>query len=208
MVLEGTLVSSFHAKIEFMDGDWLLMDLGSRNGTFVNQQPMVSGESHPLQPGDVLTLGSSEHPLHILDADAPPRVVKESTHQLDPELHLADVALVLDVSANEEQVFVTVESPHRPPWRWKAREHGYLLLTLARARQEDQAAQQAREGWRTVDDLCRMMRVTDNYLHILVHRLRKQFAEAGLVDAKRVVEVDRGRRRLAPVRCIIRQAPS
>ena len=48
-------VSSRHAAIISRDGIWLLRDLGSTNGTWVNSAPL-SGQ-HVLAPGDVIELG-------------------------------------------------------------------------------------------------------------------------------------------------------
>lgn len=48
-------VSSRHAAIIARDGIWLLRDLGSTNGTWVNNLPL-SGQ-HVLAPGDVIELG-------------------------------------------------------------------------------------------------------------------------------------------------------
>lgn len=48
-------VSSRHAAIISRDGIWLLRDLGSTNGTWVNNTPL-SGQ-HVLAPGDVIELG-------------------------------------------------------------------------------------------------------------------------------------------------------
>lgn len=48
-------VSSRHAAIILRDGIWLLRDLGSTNGTWVNSTPL-SGQ-HVLAPGDIIELG-------------------------------------------------------------------------------------------------------------------------------------------------------
>ena len=56
ILLEDTAkrVSRKHASIEWRDGDWLLVDLGSHNGTFVNGA-MV--QRHFLKAGDVVRFG-------------------------------------------------------------------------------------------------------------------------------------------------------
>jgi pSer/pThr/pTyr-binding forkhead associated (FHA) protein len=40
IVLSDERVSAHHARITFTGGQWLLEDLGSRNGTFVNELPL------------------------------------------------------------------------------------------------------------------------------------------------------------------------
>lgn len=48
-------VSRKHARLTFQGGKYVLEDLGSTNGTFVNGQRLVS--STVLKPGDVVSLG-------------------------------------------------------------------------------------------------------------------------------------------------------
>ena len=48
-------VSRKHARLTFQGGKYVLEDLGSTNGTFVNGQRLVS--SAVLKPGDVVSLG-------------------------------------------------------------------------------------------------------------------------------------------------------
>jgi pSer/pThr/pTyr-binding forkhead associated (FHA) protein len=49
-------VSRSHAEIRLHDGQWTVLDLGSRNGTKVNGRTV---ESHPLRDGDRIRLGST-----------------------------------------------------------------------------------------------------------------------------------------------------
>ncbi len=66
LVLEDRFLSRNHSRV-FRDGDRLLIeDLGSRNGTFVNSQPVHGPQ--PLQPGDVIKISASV--IRVLDAAA------------------------------------------------------------------------------------------------------------------------------------------
>ena len=56
LVLEDPDVSSYHAKIEQVDGLWRLRDLGSTNGSALNGQP--GRDSAMLSEGDVIQTGS------------------------------------------------------------------------------------------------------------------------------------------------------
>jgi pSer/pThr/pTyr-binding forkhead associated (FHA) protein len=47
-------VSRLHAEMQVREGQWVLVDLGSRNGTFVNGRRI---RQHPLRDGDRLQLG-------------------------------------------------------------------------------------------------------------------------------------------------------
>ncbi len=55
MVVPDQSVSSAHAKIQLREGIWVLVDLDSTNGTFVDGDP-VSGEA-PIAPGAVIRFG-------------------------------------------------------------------------------------------------------------------------------------------------------
>jgi hypothetical protein len=56
-VIEDTRVSRHHAQLLFQHGRYILRDLGSTNGTFVNAQPI---QSMMLTSGDRLSLGGVE----------------------------------------------------------------------------------------------------------------------------------------------------
>jgi pSer/pThr/pTyr-binding forkhead associated (FHA) protein len=53
-------ISRLHAVLEFCDGDWLLQDVQSTNGTLINGVPT---EGTILQPGDVISIGACR--LHL-----------------------------------------------------------------------------------------------------------------------------------------------
>lgn len=87
---EDLRVSSRHAVIFSRDGIWLLRDLGSTNGTWVNNSPL-SGQ-HVLASGDVIELGRGG-PSFRLDlvshegAPAPPPPVLPAERELRPTPH-------------------------------------------------------------------------------------------------------------------------
>ncbi len=54
IVIENLAVSGHHAKIDAVDENFLLTDLKSKNGTFVNEQLI---NSHWLKNGDIVTIG-------------------------------------------------------------------------------------------------------------------------------------------------------
>lgn len=57
VVLADPLCSRIHAELEYVTLGWRLTDAGSRNGSFVNDDPI---EKHLLKSGDVVRLGSTE----------------------------------------------------------------------------------------------------------------------------------------------------
>jgi pSer/pThr/pTyr-binding forkhead associated (FHA) protein len=68
VVIENLAVSGHHAKIDSMDDGFLLTDLKSKNGSFVNKQ-LVS--SHWLKHGDVIDIG--KHTLVFAYEEGEPR---------------------------------------------------------------------------------------------------------------------------------------
>lgn len=52
-------VSRWHARLHHEDGNWLLSDLGSTNGTRLNGWRVTSAV--PVQPGDNVSFGSAAY---------------------------------------------------------------------------------------------------------------------------------------------------
>jgi pSer/pThr/pTyr-binding forkhead associated (FHA) protein len=55
--LSDTYVSSFHARIFRRDGGWFVEDLGSTNGTYLNQRRLTAPSE--LRAGDKVKLGKT-----------------------------------------------------------------------------------------------------------------------------------------------------
>lgn len=49
-------VSRLHCGIRYMEGDYIVKDLGSRNGTYLNEEQVDVGK---LRPGDRIRVGST-----------------------------------------------------------------------------------------------------------------------------------------------------
>jgi len=58
LVVPDTLVSRQHSGLELQGDRWLLRDLGSSNGTFLNRQA-VKDSPQPLRDGDLVGIGDS-----------------------------------------------------------------------------------------------------------------------------------------------------
>ncbi len=67
IVLPDERVSAHHGRITFSGGQWLLEDLGSRNGTFVNDLPldgpMVVTLDDRVQVGSIILELAEKVPL-------------------------------------------------------------------------------------------------------------------------------------------------
>ena len=76
LVVRHHTISKLHARIERKEGavgsggegsPYTLADAGSTNGTWVNDQRLMSPATHTLAPGDRVLMGEVE--CHFLDAD-------------------------------------------------------------------------------------------------------------------------------------------
>jgi pSer/pThr/pTyr-binding forkhead associated (FHA) protein len=56
--LQDPSVSRPHARLEMIDSNWVVFDLGSANGTLVNNTA-VNEKGRPLRDGDILTFGAT-----------------------------------------------------------------------------------------------------------------------------------------------------
>lgn len=63
IVLDDNYVSSDHALLTWRDSQWWLEDLGSRNGTQLNNAPLAG--SAVVSAGDVFTIGSVRFKLEM-----------------------------------------------------------------------------------------------------------------------------------------------
>jgi serine/threonine protein kinase len=57
LFIDDQQVSRHHAEIQFDGTSWNLVDLGSTNGSFVNDQRLWPGQPRRLQPADVVRFG-------------------------------------------------------------------------------------------------------------------------------------------------------
>lgn len=54
------IVSRIHADIRVEGGAYYIEDVGSSNGTYINHNPLASGNRHRLRPGDRIGLGKGD----------------------------------------------------------------------------------------------------------------------------------------------------
>jgi hypothetical protein len=118
----------------------------------------------------------------------------DATPVADASLRLDAVSFRFAVSRDEERVEITIERRGLGT-RLEVREHGYLLLTLARARRRDAERPIDDRGWLDLSALSRMLKVDANWIYVATHRARQQLSAIGCQGAAGVVEVSRGKRR-------------
>ena len=59
------MIGRVHCKINKTDKGYIVTDLNSANGTYVNQKRLVSNQEALLQDGDVLRLANSDFKVRI-----------------------------------------------------------------------------------------------------------------------------------------------
>lgn len=69
--LDHRLVSADHALFTWVKGEWLLRDIGSRNGTWLDGARLQPGLPAPLRAGSRVGFGSEQELWELADAGAP-----------------------------------------------------------------------------------------------------------------------------------------
>jgi len=69
IIIENLAVSGMHAKVDSLGDSFLLTDLKSKNGSFVNQQMITA---HYLKGGDVITIGKHSLVFGYDENETPP----------------------------------------------------------------------------------------------------------------------------------------
>jgi hypothetical protein len=68
VVLAGTHVSRYHTQLRWVESSWLVYDLDSTNGTFVDDDKLLPGQAGALRAGSRLRLGDHELVVQPLKA--------------------------------------------------------------------------------------------------------------------------------------------
>jgi hypothetical protein len=71
-------VSRLHAEINYQKGRYYLKDMGSSNGTWVNNSKLVPYQPHPIDTGDQIRLGQLAILVHI----TMPQRARSTSHKL------------------------------------------------------------------------------------------------------------------------------
>ena len=140
----------------------------------------------PARSGDVLTAGGRAWTLRL--PDAVERTVSRALTRSQ-----AVVGLRFRVSRDEEHVELDVVRDGVVT-ALKPRAHQYALLTLARERLRDAAegVGATEQGWVRYEQLARMLRCSQNNVHVSLHRARKELAACGVDDPHGIVETRAG----------------
>lgn len=263
--IDNPLASTVHAVLQWTGACWMVRDLHSRNGTWVNGRLLASGERAELEAGARLAFGEENEAFELSDAAAPQAI---ATSEAGVERIGEDGLLVLpDADRPVVTLFATEAGNWLAEWndgtrrpvrdgatldvlssRWNvslpvaveptlqassararparlalhfavsrdeetvdieftqgdehvalpARAHGYLLVTLARARVADQGGDTAESehGWMYIPELVDMLRTNENQFNVSIYRARRQFARAGMKNPTTLFERRTGARQI------------
>ena len=83
IVINDTEISRKHSQLRMQSGEYLLEDLGSTNGTFVNDQRLIG--PHLLKHGEMITLGDNVKLVYEqLQFDPDATIVSSASTQISP----------------------------------------------------------------------------------------------------------------------------
>lgn len=190
--LSDPSVSGEHALLEWRDDHWELRDLGSRNGSRVDGQPVPAGGTLVVGLGSTLEFAQEDRVWVMLDARDP------TDHEERPVDHTVLTATVDKPLGLDEAVFQFVVSRDEETAAWSVRlgnrtydlgnrAHVYLVVTLARLRLAEQHLPEADRGWTYGDELAHKLGMTPETLKVQVYRTRRQL-QGLLVGAAQIIE--------------------
>jgi hypothetical protein len=110
--IEAGYVSAQHASIRWTRGHWVLRDLGSRNGTYLNGERLPMGEERQVSAGMQLSFGKPNENAWELVDDGTPAVMAVPIEGGEPVLMVGELLAV--PSSDDPQV--TIYRGHDVPW--------------------------------------------------------------------------------------------
>jgi DNA-binding response OmpR family regulator len=171
--LQDPLASRRHAEVRRESWRYVLLDLGSRNGTRVNGEVVTA--SHHLQHGDTILIASV--PLRFEDPNATVPVAREALRQ-------AHLPVWVDAGRGEAYAFGR-------PLDLAPKEFALLALLFERGGELCDKDEIAHAVWPESDGV-----IFDYNIETLVSRLRQKLAQGG-ASADAVVTVKKRGYRLA-----------
>jgi hypothetical protein len=138
---------------------------------------------HAISDGDAVSVHGDEWRLFLPG-------VEEETHRPQNAIRVQQLGLTFRVSTDEETVMIEVCTPHGTRLL-ESRVHNYLLLQLARQRLSDARLAPSEQGWVERGALAKAHRLDPEHLNVLLFRIRRTFAEAGVMDAGNLLECRR-----------------
>ncbi len=111
------LVSRKHCEIRERDGRLFIRDLGSLNGTFVNNYKITTEQ--PLLPGEQFTVGSltfrAEYQLHDSVSSRPQPAAQETTREPQPASRARNSRSAAPANSGSRSALASTERPASQP---------------------------------------------------------------------------------------------
>lgn len=85
LVVERDGVSRNHAQISWVEREWVIRDLNSTNGTFINGVRAAASKDIPLRADAVVGLGRREEDLRLVDASPPRAFASDGDLQVEED---------------------------------------------------------------------------------------------------------------------------
>jgi pSer/pThr/pTyr-binding forkhead associated (FHA) protein len=118
-----------------------------------------------------------------------------STREATDAWTVASLKLRFSVDRNSDRIELEAASDAET-FPLSARAHHLLLLTLAQVRLADRELPPAQQGWIHQHELLRRLDFKAGRLQLDIHRIRRQFAEIGVVNPGHVIERHPGTRQV------------
>lgn len=103
LVLQRTNISRQHCEIVYYNNQYVIRDLGSANGTFVNEQKITA----PVILKDGCTINLGDYTIRFIERDSPRRVVAAQA-QMDVQARV--YLKIRDVKEGTERTFPIIKS--------------------------------------------------------------------------------------------------
>ncbi|HEU4407189.1 MAG TPA: FHA domain-containing protein [Polyangiaceae bacterium] len=120
LAINDPSVSREHARLRFHHGTWVVRDLNSKNGTFVNDR-RLGAEAQPLAPGDALRFGRHPEAYRVVDLGEP---VASAFARAKGERYRAEGGLLSLPPGREPPHAVVFRGPDRD---WRAELEGRVV---------------------------------------------------------------------------------
>lgn len=181
-----------HSVVELKHGILSLPDHDAVEATVIYRHQRWWLESvdelRPLSDGDHVITRAGSWIVHLPE----PISVTHDAEDTAPNL----AGLLLRFRVGEDGAVELLAFRGKQRIDFEVRAHHSPLLALARERLGARGACSDEEGWVEQDALLRRLGCDARRLHVEIHRLRRQFAAAGIVDAMNIVERREGAKQL------------
>lgn len=105
LCIDERYVSAQHAVLRWTGDRWELKDLGSRNGTFLNQNRLKPGDEHVVHRGERMAFGKVEQEWELVD-EGPPSMMVVPLDTPEPEPVLFEGELLALPSSDDPRVTI------------------------------------------------------------------------------------------------------